>query len=358
MKIENGKQTSTKKNKGFGGFIKDTFIISKNDTPQRKNSKIISIVALLLLVAALVFGGIMISNYLGDSNQEDPGSIITSSGASPDDVVDPEPGDEGDIPEKAPDEFDADGILLELSDLYKLNKDVIGWVNIPGTQLDYPVAKKSVGENPTAEEVKIANEYYLTKTLEHKHDPYGTPYVDYRATFANGYQSDNITIYGHNSKDGAFFETVKEYANIDFYKENPIVNFNTIYGSGEYKIIGHFTEFTDSVTAEKEGIEWFNYHDYVEMDEKLFNKFMTNLDARNFYNTGIDVEYGDSILTFSTCNDDIQGPVDTPYRDVLVARKVRPGEDSTVDVDKITENTDMIMPAGWIEKFGKENPYK
>ncbi|MEG0691739.1 MAG: class B sortase [Oscillospiraceae bacterium] len=351
MKMENGAHTPKKKNKGFGGFINDTFIISKNDTPQRKTGKIISIIALILIVAAIVLGGLMISKYVIAANDRDkfdelrPSSEVSSE--------DPDvSGTDGEAVSSQPDEFDDNGILMELSELYKLNPETIGWINIPGTKLDYPVAKRP------NDDVKLGNSYYLDKTLEHKKNAFGTPFVDYRATFANGFQSSNVTIYGHNSKDGAFFESVKYYDKLDFYKEHPTLTFNTIYGKGEYKIIGRFTEFVDAVANEKNNKSWFNYHDYVEMNEAYFKKFMEELDKRNYYESGVDVKFGDNILTLSTCNDAIQGAQDTPYRDVLVARKVRPGEDATVDVSKIKENKDMIMPEGWVKKFGKENPYK
>ncbi|MFZ2537506.1 MAG: class B sortase [Oscillospiraceae bacterium] len=358
MKMQNGEHGSKKKSKSSGGFIKDTFIISKNDTAQRKTGKIISIIALVLIVASIVLGGLMISKYviakINNDNMED---LIPTSEVSSDAGVSGTDGEGVIAP--TPDEFDKDGILLGLSDLYQLNNEVIGWINIPGTKLDYPVAKRPNNEDP-----KIANGYYLNHTLEKKINPFGTPFSDYRATFANGYQSANVTIYGHNSKSGDFFETVKYYKDIEFYKENPIINFDTIYGKGQYKVIGRFTEFVDPNQP------FFAYHDFVDFNpnaadavqnaeaQARHNEFMTELGKRNYYESGVDVKFGDNFITLSTCNDEIQGAQDTPYRDVLVARKVRPGEDATVDVSKIQKNTDVIMPAGWIKKFGKENPYK
>ncbi len=356
MKMQNGEHGSKRKGKSSGGFIRDTFIISKKDTPQRKTGKIISIIALILIVASIVLGGLMISKYVvAEANRKKMESLLPSSDVSSD--AGTSSGDGGEVVAPVADEFDENGILLELSELYKLNNEVIGWVSIPGTKLDYPVAKRP------NDDVKLGNDYYLARTLEHKYNAFGTPFADYRTSFATGFQSANVTIYGHNSKSGDFFESVKMYKDIEFYKEHPTLKFNTIYGTGEYKIIGRFTEHVDSDS-------FFNYHDYIKFNpnpkdaeqnalaEKVHNKFMAELGKRNYYESGVDVKFGDSFVTLSTCNDEIQGALNTPYRDVLVARKVRPGEDATVDISKIKENTDMIMPAGWIKKFNKENPYK
>lgn len=361
MRMENGAHSPKKK-----GFIQNTFIISGDDSPQKKTGKIIAIIALLLIIAALIFGGMLIARSINtqkgiDDNNDLHNSSTPVSETSKDPTSSTGDGDETFAPPV--DEFDADGILVELSDLYKLNQDVLGWVKIPNTPLDYVVAKRSVEDDPN-------NDYYLARTLKHKHDPYGTPYADHRGTYNNGFQSTNATIYGHNSKEGKFFEAVKSYKDINFYKEHPTMTFNTIYGSGQYKILGVFTEFVDAEKAAKDGIVWFNYHDYVDFSpnpndsaenakaEKIYNSFVSKFNERSYYDSGVDVQFGDHFLTLSTCNDDIQGPTNTPYRDVLIARKVRPGEDPNFDVSQIKENTDMIMPAGWIKKYGKDNPYK
>lgn len=178
--------------------------------------------------------------------------------------------------------------------------------------------------------------------------------MDYRTSLTPTSQSDNITMYGHAAKDGSFFAPVKEYKNINFYKEHPTITFNTIYGKGEYKVIARFTE---DVRVENPKI--FNYHDYYDLgSEKLFNHFVENVLKRSYFDAPVDIKPGDKFITLSTCNIEVVNSLSTPYRDVLVARKVRVGEDPKVDVAKVKENTDMIMPDGWIKKFGKKNPYQ
>lgn len=325
-----------KAKKSFVQILKDTFVISKTDTSQKKMAKIIAIIAVVLIVAAIVLGVLVINKYARhQSTLNDLKDLISSEVSS--DNGDESSSSGEDV--SSQEEFDQQtGVLSKFAELYKLNKDFIGWISVPGTKLDTPVV---LGPDQS---------YYLTHSLKKEYDPFGVPYIDSRATVIDGYQSDVLTIYGHNSKDGTYFESVKNYSDINYYKEHPIIEFDTIYGTAKYIIIGRFTEYVKG--------DFFNYHDYVNLTEKQFNTYLKELDKRNYYNTGIDVKYGDSLIALSTCNDDLAPAKGTPYRDVLVARKVRDGEEATVDVSKITPNTDMVMPKGYQDKYGKANPYK
>lgn len=346
MKMDNGTNRQKKKS---GGFIKNTFIIQKEDSSQKKMGKVLAIVSLVLILAAIVLGALIIRNY---ANRQKPLAPVSTSSqdTSSDDVS------EDDVSSQE-DKKDENGILMELSEYYNKNDETVGRVYIPDTKLNYIVAKRKDNDDG------LGNAYYLDHTLEGKDNPYGTPFANWNTLIENGIQSTNVVLYGHNSHIGEYFEAVKSYKDIDFYKEHPIINFDTIYEKAQYKILGVFTE--DVVNR-----PFFNYHEYInfspnekdkednDLAESIFNKFVDNIDKRNYYDSGIDLEFGDSFVTLSTCNDEIMGATNTKYRDVLVARRVRPGEDETVDTQNIKENEDMIMPQGWIDKFGKENPYK
>lgn len=305
--------------------------------------KLIVIIAIVVVAIALIIAGIFLMKNLGGKGETSSSSepISSDAGTSSETVEEPVASE--------PDEFDPElGILAKFTEQYKSNKDFIGHISIPNTLLDSEVAK--------APPTDTKNAYYLNHNMKKEVDPYGIPYVDYRADIAMGFQSPIVTIYGHNSKNGDYFESVKDYKDIEYYKANPLIQFDTIYGSSTYKIIGRFTL---NVFFDKLGNDfYFPYHDYVNTDEAKFKEYLKSLDKVNYYDSGIDVEWGDQLLVLSTCNDEIQGPSNTPYRDVLVARKVRPGESTSVDVSKIQPNKDMLIPAGWQKKFGKENPYK
>lgn len=334
-----------KKKKGVKQRLIDIFIPQKGDSQRTLISKIIALLAAVLIVIALVMIGLLVRKYVVKNIELDkgkdlynPSSEITSTVNSGESDTD---SGADDIWYDVEPEWDPDlDISVDFVDLYNVNPDVVGYLSIPDTKLEMPVVKGT------------DNEFYLDHTLEKKYNPFGIPFADYRVTIANGYQSDNITIYGHAAKDGTFFAPVKEYKDIEFYKTHPTLNFNTIYGDGMYKIFAVALVNTDLSSP-----ELFNYHDYSDLSEPVFNGFLEEIYKRAYYTTDVDVKYGDKILTLSTCDTEIIDSLQTPYRVALFARKVRNEESMTVDVSKAAPNEDMVMPEAWVSKMGKKNPY-
>ena len=356
-----------RKKKSFGQKIADIFIPKKGDTGRQLASKILADAAVVLVVAALVVIGAVIVKYAtGRNNQErwnemyNPSSQASSSAPVSSSVssndVEEEPDNVWHF--EAPELDPETGISVDFLEYYKTNPDILGHLSIPGTKLSLPVVKGS------------DNEYYLNHTLEKEYNPFGVPFADYRLSFtptalgselqmpgdyySMPYQDHNVTLYGHAAADGTFFAPVKQYAGsgqdgIDFYKEHPLVNFDTIYGKGVYKVYAVALVNTDINNSE----ELFNYHDYNNMSEELFTNFLNEIDRRAFYKTDVDVVYGDRILTLSTC----ETTTTTTNRYALFCRKIRDGESLDVDVDKAEPNKEMIMPAEWVKKNGKANPW-
>lgn len=83
------------------------------------------------------------------------------------------------------------------------------------------------------------------------------------------------------------------YTDAEFCKEHPIINFDTLSGFGEYQVVAVFKFDTNH--------EDFRYNEYTQMNEEQFKEFMSQVHARQCYDTGIDAEYGDQLITLSTC---------------------------------------------------------
>ncbi len=105
--------------------------------------------------------------------------------------------------------------------------------------------------------------------------------------------SNNIVIYGHNMKNGSMFSDLLQYASADFCAENPVICFDTLSRLNEYQVIAAFCFDTNNET--------FRYNEYVDMNEEAFAEFMENCNARKLYDTGVSAEYGDELITLSTC---------------------------------------------------------
>lgn len=316
-------------------------------TPKKKLGKpaiiIIAITAVLVLVVAFV-GFLIFRKYDNIQKQQaqlntlyptvDVGNLFIADGD-----------DDTGVPAES-EEIDAElGIISSFEELHKINEDVIGFVRIPDSQLSTPVVQGT------------DNIYYLDHDY-YKQNALGIPFADANAKIKVNEQSMNITIYGHSARDGSYFAPLKDFTTVDYYKTHPVLTFDTIYGRGTYKVVGAFIAKVKNTDTAEADPEWFNYHSYIDMAQSDFDTFISEIKKRSYFNTGVDVAYGDQFVTLSTCDTEIIPSGDTPYRMVVVARKVRAGEGVSVDVSKATANTEMVMPKAWQDKYKKVNPYK
>lgn len=230
-----------------------------------------------------------------------------------------------DVPENSKD------ILPSFKKLLEINPDTVGYIKIDGTVIDYPVVR---GED---------NDFYLTHDFYKNESRSGTVMMDYRNKVTADGNSGNLVLYGHNMAVGTFFASLNEYwrtmydsydePSKSFYKEHPVIRFDTLYEQSEWKIFG-FGIFN---VAESRG-EVFNYNqkfDFTSEDD--FNEYIINIMDRSDIFTDVDIKYGDDILTLSTCCWPYEGSDDT-VRLAIFARKIRDGESSTVDVSKAVRN--------------------
>ncbi len=340
----------------FKQKMTDLFIPRKGDSSRQRASKILAIAAAVLILAALILCVMLIRKYVvKDINNIPAKDYPPASSEEIASGTSASSGEEDDFNKElyVPEPLVLDpkyNIMADFVDLYETNSDVVGYVRVNDTKIDTAVVQ---GED---------NAFYLNHTIEKKYNAFGVPYVDYRARIEMDYQSDNITIYGHAARDGDIFGAVKEYSDIEYYKKHPYLTFDTIYGKGEYKIIGAFLARVYTDATKQPDPEEFNYHQFVDDTSggQEFNDFIKGVYARSYFlNEDVDVSYGDKLVTLSTCDSEINAfGAPTDYRRVLVARKMRQGEVKEVDVSKAVINENMLMPKAWQDKFGKENPYK
>ena len=187
-------------------------------------------------------------------------------------------------------------IQTEYVELFKLNPDLVGWILIPGTEINYPVMQTPEWVN-----------YYLYRDFYGQDSKHGSLYVDEMANVKR--PSANLTIYGHKMKDGSMFAGLLDYKDEAFYKANPYIDFNTIYKNGTYEILSVF------ITTANEG--GFPYHLFVDGTEEEFNAFVAKCKELSLYDTGVDAEYGDKLITLSTCEHNVSNG-----RFVVVAKKI------------------------------------
>ena len=213
---------------------------------------------------------------------------------------------------------------------YEQNNDLIGWITIDGTPIDYPVVQ--------AED----NFYYLDKDINHEYTKNGSIFADYQCEFTSRTRPANIILYGHNMRTGPSFAKLTTYypwytgtASLQQYLTSPIVKFDTIWEEGTYKIFGAMF-----VNTKEEHGEVFKYYKQRKItSEEEFYTYIAKIMDRSVFYTDVDLEYGDEILTLSTCYYPV-GQIDTRF--VVFARRVRDGESEEVDTSKATINYDPL----------------
>lgn len=117
---------------------------------------------------------------------------------------------------------------------------------------------------------------------------------------------------------------------IDGFKRNPVIEYNTLYADYQWKV---YAVFLTNSKAEHDNGYIFNYiFTNLSSDDK-FKEYISEIDQRKLYSTGVDIRPDDKILTLSTCNYDWD-----EQRLVVVARLVREGEDASVDTSLAKKN--------------------
>ena len=174
-------------------------------------------------------------------------------------------------------------VLPEFQELWLLNPDFVGWITIDGTHIDYPVVQSAVNKA----------DYYLKRDFYGKRTERGCIYAREQCDLL--LPSDNITIYGHRMNDGTMFGDLGKYKRQSFWEDHRYVRFDTLWERGIYEIIAVFQ-------TQAAGDDFFAYHTFVDAaSESEFYWFINNCGRLRYYDTGVEVNYGDSFITLSTC---------------------------------------------------------
>lgn len=302
------------------GFVQ-SFIPQKTDPKNVKTRKWIVIIATIvfLVAAGYLINELIIQPYLN--------SQITSE------IHDLAYNDEND-------DDDINKSKQNWKALKKINEEIVGWITIDDTKIDYPVLEHK-GDN-------ASSQYYLNHTYKKTYSTYGSIFVDYRSV--DSVNSKNVILHGHNMQDGSMFKGLVGYGDLegdlDFYKEHPIIEFNTPDGDAQWKIISVFK--TNTLYAHG---EFFNYMQGEFLSDAEFMNFVYNCRIRSLINCPVMVNEDDQLLTLSTCSYEFSN-----WRTVVVARKLREGEKAEVNVEIATLNQNPVFPDVYYQSKGGERP--
>ena len=239
----------------------------------KKYKSIICMITAVCLLGAAVFCGFHIYyHYIQIDEQTEAFAKIAEVVAN---APDEEP-----LPEDKP-VSEGEDILARYKELYLKNEDMAGWISIADTTINYPVMQSKDKPN-----------FYLKHNFEKSYSDLGVPYIQENCNIAS---SDNLILYGHHIKGGRMFGALENYKDKKFYEKHKIIQFDTLTEQGEYEIVAVFK----TVAYNPEG---YRYYDFVDAEhEREFDAYVGKCKEIALYDTGVTAEYGDRLITLSTC---------------------------------------------------------
>nr|WP_154894435.1 class B sortase [Paenibacillus xylanexedens] len=174
-------------------------------------------------------------------------------------------------------------MLPEFRNLYERNSDIIGWLKMDGTRIEYPVM-----QNPQDAE------YYLNHDFDKRDNTGGLPFLD---KDSQADTSNILLIHGHHMKSGWMFKDLMKYKNESFYKEHATFQFSTLYEKEEYEIVA---VILSEVYRKSDDV--FKYYQIGEIHTPTeFDSYVQNIKKLALYDTGVTAQYGDKLVVLSTC---------------------------------------------------------
>ena len=230
--------------------------------------------------------------------------------------------------------------------LEKINKEIVGWVKINNTKIDYPILWH---KEDTAD-----SQYYLWRNYNQEYYQGGTTsiFMDWRSK--KGMNSRNVILHGHHMEDGSMFTDLLKYGstsgNLEFYKKSPVVYISTKKGGTvPYKIISVFKSNVDSSLG-----EYFDFYCGSFKNDAQYLNYIYNLRIRSLINCPVSVNEKDQLLSLVTCSYEFGDG--SNFRTCIVARKCRKGESAEVDTGSASLNKNAVWPQCYYSRYGGTRP--
>lgn len=275
----------------FDNTIINIKINDKGKLDKNKIKKIYLYILLILMVIALIFVIIKILFWKADNdsinkqiesinNKTDIVEIEDSSDVVIVDPIQSDPINNEVVVDKNNDYFkfiEVPLINVDFNNLLEMNSDTVGWLQVPNTNINYPVVKKN------------DNEYYLNHSFDKKYNDAGWIFADYRNNLID---DKNLVIYGHARLNSTMFGTLKNVIKSDWYtnSNNHVIRLSTPYVNSSWQVFSTYV------------IDPEDYYIKTSFDDdESYIEFLSDLKDRSVYNYNVNLNVTDRILTLSTC---------------------------------------------------------
>lgn len=226
------------------------------------------------------------------------------------------------------------GDFFDFVALNEINPDINAWINIPGTNINYPICQNQ------------AKNLYKTKNIFGKASNYGALSFDTNTDFIN--KKANTVIHGNNPNNGLMFSQLIDYRNPEFANSARLIKLSTKRVKASYEVFAVVT-LTDNPSHERQG-DFFDYkkNDFTTQFE--FDRWISEIRLRSLYDSDLLISYGDEILTLVTDSNDFSSA-----KVVVFARKLKDGDFLTGSQLKV--NSSPKMPNIWYSLHSLSSPY-
>lgn len=162
--------------------------------------------------------------------------------------------------------------LAQYGRLYEINNDMLGWLAIEGTNIDYPIVSSA----------KTGSNYYKNHTFSGVKGTFGTPYFTGEYGIHSAYPR-NLAVFGNNTGDGNMFSDLEKYLDPDFFKSHVKITMNSILYDDEWKVVSvmlmdkslttaavNYTEsFADKTEIDSDYISALSTYSAIALDTKI-----------------------------------------------------------------------------------------
>ncbi len=220
-------------------------------------------------------------------------------------------------------------ILPRFRSLYLQNADIGGWIRIEGSGISYPIMKNA------------GSDYYKDHNFRQQKSAYGVPFFhSSNHVFTPMHSSKVLLVYGNNTRDGQMFSDLLSYRNIDFFRQNRMIDCSTLYTANRWVVFG-------VMVIDPKEINNFDFEKNTFANAKEFEEYIADIRNRSLIHTDTTVQADDNLLLLVTQADEEYGFENATL--VVAARCLRDGEaEPSADTADVRRNYTVLMPRKWV----------
>lgn len=264
-------------------------VTEKSDKKTKR--KVIILVTYAILICTLIYTGYKCINWLSDNKKIEKQVEKINKIVEIEEINDEENIEVIEQPEQSKtgqywNYLNMKLINVNFSELKKQNSDTVGWIQVNGTNINYPFVQTA------------NNDYYLTHAFDKTYNDAGWVFLDYRNNIKD--LNRNTIIYAHSRLDSSMFGTLKNVLKTNWVNnpDNFIIKLSMESENTMWQV---FSVYHIPTTSDYLQIDFYSNNEFLEFGNMLLN--------RSAYNFNTSISENDKILTLSTCYSDTEKTV-------------------------------------------------